>query len=373
MPVPSVNSLVSVICGDKALRKAAVAAVKEEEKHVLGRSKLTRKEIDRGLESRLYLMTYLAKAITGIIKHPEVRTEVKKSLASSYLQLLGPFDDGKLPKRVLDSGFEPDYAIDLAVFLDQTGDLDWRNHELIALILRFGAGSTEEAKEKFLELFVEHVNNDGKILRHYTRQGRGGKKREIPLTPWNLSPLMEFMDADELTASPAALSLFKLLSPVISSKRTGKNVSLKALGRLECLTLLDVTWFMDHLLFYSIPNKVKACEDLYVSLMEKGADPVSLLGSLITSVKEDPVSKYSGESRVKGFLRAVSGLSLDKMPLLPLLEELLEAGARSEARLAVYRFIYEETGEKEVLERARSDGAKKIREWADKQPGEKPL
>ena len=123
-------------------------------------------------------------------------------------------------------------------------------------------------------------------------------------------------------------------------------------------------WIMDHLILFRIPNGVKACMDLYEILLEKGEDPKVLLDSLISNVKKDPKSQYSNEHKIKGLLRTISKLSIDKSQFVILTKELLDAKTGPDAKLSVYQFVYKETEDRGILERAKNESAKKIREWA---------
>lgn len=365
MPAPSIKKVVKLICDDESLRRLAVSAVKDEVDDIFGYSKYNREEIDWGLESRLYSMTYLAKAITWIIKKPEIDSGLKKKLASMYIGLLEPYEENKLPESVYDWGFEPDYTIDIAVFLDEAGGLDWGNHRLLDLVMVYGAGSTVEGKEKFLEIFVDRLNQDEEVFEYYSSTSPRPEEHPVTTTPWDFSPLLDYLRPEECMASPAALKLLAVLSTLISSKHTSKNVSLKALGRLELFTKQDIEWIIDNMLFFNIPNRVKAFEELYSVLMEKGEEPKTLLDSLVTKLKEDRRSKYTGDARVKGLIRAISMTQSDKSSIVTEAEELLDAGVGANARIEVYKFIYAEAGKEEILERARGDNSKKIREWAE--------
>ena len=69
---------------------------------------------------------------------------------------------------------------------------------------------------------------------------------------------------------------------------------------------------------------------------------------------------------MKGLLNVISKLPGDKSRFVTIAEELLDAKIGPSAKLSVYKFVYEETKNRLLLERARSESAKKIREWAAK-------
>lgn len=364
MPLPDIKELVELICGDASAREAAAAAIKEEIDDIYGYSKYSREGIDWDLEYRLYSMTYLAKAIVGITGQPGGELGLKKLLASSYMELLGDYLEGELPEKVYEWGFEPDYTIEIAVFLYSVDELDWGDYELLELITVFGGGSSVESRGKFLERLVDRLNKDEEMLEYLTSTPDQELAEEEALQILELSPIFTTYGPEELDISPTALSLLRILTPIISSKRSGKNVSMRSLARLNCLTREDMMWIMNNLLILRVPNRVKAYEELYEALIKRGEKPKALLESLISDVKEQSRSKYMDEPRVKGLLRSISRLSIDKSQLANMSKELLDTRTRAGARLEAYKFIYEETKDRAILERAKRANVKRIREWA---------
>ena len=77
--------------------------------------------------------------------------------ARHYLQLLEPYVERHLPKPVYEWDFEPKYTLEMAVFLDAVGEIDWRKYGLLEQIVIFGKDSSVESKAKFLELFIDHA------------------------------------------------------------------------------------------------------------------------------------------------------------------------------------------------------------------------
>lgn len=364
MPVPDIKELVSLICRDESVREVAAAAIKEEIDDIYGYSKYSREAIDWDLEPRLHSMTYLAKAIVEITRSSGVDLGLKRLLASSYLELLDDYLEGELPEKVYEWGFEPDYTIEIAVFLDSVDELDWGDYELLELITVFGGGSSVESRGKFLDRLVDRLNKDEEMLEYFTSTPDQELAEEEALQILELSPIFTTYGPEELYISPTALSLLRILTPIIGSKRSGKNVSMRPLARLNCLTREDIMWIMNNLLILRVPNRVKAYEDLYEVLIQRGEEPKALLESLISDVKEQSRSKYMEEPRIKGLLRTISRLSIYKSELANMSKELLDTKTKAGARLEAYKFIYEVTEDSEILERAKRANVKRIREWA---------
>lgn len=362
-PVLSIKEIVDVICGDGSLRRVAAAAIKEEVDDIYGYSKYDLNEIDWSMEDRLYFMAYLAKAIVVIIEQPKIDLELKKTLCSSYLQLLVPGVKGELPRAVYRWGFEPCFTVEMAVFLDTFGELDWRNFELLEEIVAFGAESSVESKARFLENFVARLNRDEDMFKHFTSPKEG-------VEDWEVSELAHFdhffftpKTREEI--SPSTLCLLENLSMIMCSSGR-KNVPLKPLGKLKCVTNADITWMLDHLILFRIPNGVKASEELYEMLLERGEDPKALLHSLLSRMEAKCKISYHKERKVRGFYRAISKLPGDKSRFITLTKRLLDAKMGADAKLSAYKFLYRETNDRELLEKARDEGTMKIREWAVK-------
>lgn len=369
----SIEEVIDLICGDDSLREMAASAVKDEVDYIYGYSKYTLEEIDWELELRLYSMTYLAKAIVRILKHPKVDLDIKKTLCSSYLNLLEPYVKGELPKPVYEWEFEPDYTIEMAVFLDSIGEMDWKDYGLLDLIMIYSESSTVESRGRFLERFIERINMDGEMLEYYTSpRPEDSEEMEVSrMSVFDLIPaLIATMPPDKasrLEISQSTLNLMKVLSLIIGSKlRRWRNVPLRVLGRLRHLSNGDIMWMMDHLAFFRIPNCVKACEDLYMALNDREEDLEALLRTLTSQLKKKQKHDYRDEPKVKGLLRAVSKLPGDKSRFVELARGLLNARITPGAKLSVYKFIYETGGDRRILEMAKKERLKTIREWAAK-------
>ena len=363
MSTSTFKEVIRTIGGNKSLRRIAAASIKREVDYIYGYSKYSLNEIDLGLESRLHSMTYLARSIVGIIGKKGVALETKTQLCRHYLQLLEPYVERHLPKPVYEWDFEPKYTLEMAVFLDAVGEIDWRKYGLLEQIVIFGKDSSVESKAKFLELFIDHLNHDQQMLKHFSSEPRK-ELEELEAPGFTLFDVF-FIDSYPEEIPSSTFNILKHLAQITSSQHIGgKNVPLKALGNLNCLTLGDINWVMDHIILFGVPNRVKACEDLYEALLGRGED-LKTLQSLASQVKGAPDS-YILEPKVKGFLKVAARLPVDKAQLVKMAAELLDPRISSNARLWIYKLIHKESGSGEILERAKDDNSKIIREWAAK-------
>jgi hypothetical protein len=362
MSASAFRKIVKTIMGDDALRRIALASVKIEVDDIYGYSKYSLKEMSWDFESRLYSMTYLARSIVGIIGEDEVPQGVKKNLCHSYLGFLRPYVEGNLPKPVYDWRSEPSYTLEMAVFLDSVGELDWGDFELLDLIVYFGKDSCVESKGEFTLLFVDHLNKDKKMF-HYYSSGRGEGLEGSTDTLSFFGVFFKDSYPEEMTRS--TFNILRYLGRMISSGSSGKNVSLKPLGELDFLTPGDINWIMDHIILFGVPNRVKSCEDLYGVLFEKGEDVNSSFHSLVSQVREGADS-YVMEPKIKGFLNAATRLPVDEVRLVEMASTLLDLGISVSAKLWIYKLVFKVGGNRKILERAKKENSKTIRKWAAK-------
>lgn len=345
------RELINRICNDPLMSKEAAIAIKKEIDRIYGYSKYDISDVQAELKKRLYSLVYLGGAIVRLIDHKKIDEETKKRLAFSYLSFLKLYEERELPEMTYSLwGQDPIYSIELAVFLDSLGERSFfSDYDLLLLIILFERDSSKKAKESFLKILIEQLNENPELLDYLSAIA----KELYPFSPLQISKNKSHNS-----------SLLMLLQPIYGHRT--KHISLSPLVRFERLTPIDVLWMLDNLGFMSIYGIPQASEELCEILLKMDYPLKNLLDKLILKGKERKFS-YTLIRKIKGLLKVLvkhpSAMDQEE-ELITILRELLAINPPSELRLSVYKFLYEKTTKKELLKKASKDPSKKVRNWA---------
>lgn len=366
-------SLTKEILSSDRMRELAARAIKERVDWIYGYSKYDTEEISSELRDRLHSMEYLGVAVSAILGSEKVDDSAKTSVARNYLRVIPLYLEGSLPKDVyaLWGGMEPTCAVEAAIFLQERALFDWDDRELLKCVLQFASESSVNAKRDFLANLVARLNDDGSFLRDFSAGAfwqdevaqELGKLSGKNQDPYGLDGIPE-----------ARRGVLVNLRPLLDADNAGS--SLGPIANLSALTNQDLVEFFLGVggLFFLIGrmNRVVMFKDMAETLLTgRGIRPLDLLVKLDERTDRDKFF-YGDEARTKGLLKLVQERGEDTREFARIIEKFLGYKMETETRFQFFRFVYEQTKDRGVLDKGLKFKSSKIRSWASREMSRLP-
>lgn len=356
------------IIGDGAARDLAVRAITDRVDWIFGYAKYDPEEIAGELRYRLHCMEYLGVAVQAIVESDTVSEEFKVTLAREYLRTLPLYVEGRLPKDVYTTweDMEPTCPVEAAVFLQERDLFEWSDHGIIRCVLQFALDSGVEAKRTFLSNLVARLNEDEGLLRKLSTR---------PLWHDEVAEDLEMLASRERHhdiyglggVSETGRRLLVNLRPLIDADDSGSS-SFGPIANLNALSDQDLVKFFLGVggMFYVMKrmNRVAMFRDLAESmLVARGIGPLDLLKRLDQRTDRDRFF-YDDEARTKGLLKLAQARGEATREFAEIVKKFLDYKMETDTRFQLFRFAYENSGDKDLLERASKFKSAKIRDWA---------
>ena len=299
----------------------------------------------------------------------------KASLARGYLGILPLYVEGRLTKDVYDrwGEMEPTCVVEAADFLQERHLFDWKDDKVLECVLRFASRSSVRAKRAFLSSVIGRLNVDKRFLHRFMTdvltpqdevyremEALTGRKRD----PYGLDGIPE-----------SGRKLLVNLQPLLDADRA--ESSFGPLADLAALTDRDLVDFFLGVggLFFLLSgrmNRVVLFRDLAEGMLAKRRiRPIDLLVKLDRRTDRDKFF-YDDEAKTRGILQLVqtSGDAMDEFAKI--IEKFLAYKMETDTRFQFLRFVYGQTADTRILERAMSFKSRKIRDWASKEMSKLP-
>lgn len=364
-----IKNVVHNLLHDKVMQEVAVRSIADDLDEIYGYGKLSETEIGAGIEDRLVdhplAYAWIGLSVASITADDEIRLESRLDVASSYLNAVLANYVGV--KRMESRWLEEDARgiTETALFLDDNALFNWDNGKLVSCVIFCSYGSSPAASGSFFSRLVFHLNENRALFDFLVQDDA------LVAHDFGLSKLVIGREKGRGRSITDAISFtYKITNLLVSEK--GVN-SFELLCKLKWIDTGElVTIFLDRslpLVARRMQNRAVGYDAFADSLIKsRGVECPDLLSRLLNRDKrKDMKLYYFEEPMLKAICNAAEKNGTVDSRTTTLASEFLRYSMETTTRFYLFKFIYRNTHDPEILKIAERSKSAKIRKWIDEQ------